>query len=100
MRRRIRQLGRWGMMAALLFGPYGVVGGAGAQEPIKIGASISLTGLYAQLGGYTRDGYLLCEKEINEKGGLLGRKIQFVIYDDKSEGPTAIYLAGRGCGKR
>jgi len=65
---------------------------APAQEPLKIGASISLTGSYAKLGSYTKDGYMLCEKEINDKGGLLGRKLQFVIYDDRSDPPTAIKL--------
>ena len=63
-----------------------------AQAPIKIGASISLTGTYAKLGGYTQDGYLMCAKEINDKGGLLGRKMEFVVYDDRSEAPTAIKL--------
>ncbi len=65
---------------------------AAAQAPIKIGASISLTGTYAKLGGYTQDGYLMCAKEINDKGGLLGRKLEFVIYDDRSDPATAIKL--------
>jgi len=91
MNKRAKQVATWWMVGALLLGPFWAVG-AQAQEPIKVGASISLTGSYAKLGSYTRDGYLLCEKEINEKGGLLGRKIQFVIYDDKSEPPTAIKL--------
>lgn len=65
---------------------------ASAQAPLKIGASISLTGTYAKLGSYTQDGYQLCAKEVNDKGGLLGRKIEFVIYDDRSEPPTAIKL--------
>src|SRR3989442_10279432 len=63
-----------------------------AQAPIKIGASISLTGSYAKLGGYTQDGYLMCAKEVNDKGGLLGRKLEFVIYDDRSDAATAIKL--------
>jgi branched-chain amino acid transport system substrate-binding protein len=63
-----------------------------AQAPVKIGASISVTGTYAKLGGYTQDGYLMCAKEVNEKGGLLGRKLEFVIYDDRSEAATAIKL--------
>ena len=67
-------------------------GWASAQAPLKIGASISLTGTYAKLGSYTQDGYQLCAKEVNDKGGLLGRKLQFVIYDDRSEPPTAIKL--------
>src|SRR5580765_8168295 len=63
-----------------------------AQAPIKIGASISLTGTYAKLGSYTQDGYLMCAKEVNDKGGLLGRKLEFVVYDDRSDPPTAIKL--------
>ncbi len=63
-----------------------------AQAPVKIGASISVTGTYAKLGGYTQDGYLMCAKEVNEKGGLLGRKLEFVIYDDRSDAATAIKL--------
>src|SRR5713226_336151 len=69
-----------------------VAGPIFAQAPIKIGASISLTGSYAKLGSYTQDGYLMCAKEINEKGGLLGRKLEFVVYDDRSDSPTAIKL--------
>jgi branched-chain amino acid transport system substrate-binding protein len=61
-------------------------------EDIRIGASISLTGTYAKPGKYTQEGYALCEKDLNDKGGLLGRKVKFVIYDDKSEPPTAIKL--------
>ena len=63
----------------------------GAQE-LKVGASVSMTGTYAKPGKYTQEGYLLCEKETNDKGGLLGRKVRFVIYDDRSEPATAIKL--------
>ena|SRR5258708_3635044 len=62
-----------------------------AQE-LRMGASISLTGTYAKPGKYSQEGYLLCEKDINDKGGLLGKKVKFVIYDDRSEPPTAIKL--------
>ena len=65
---------------------------AGAQGPIRIGASMSLTGTYAKLGNYQHEGYKLCAKQANEKGGLLGRKIEFVIYDDQSMPPTAVRL--------
>jgi branched-chain amino acid transport system substrate-binding protein len=62
-----------------------------AQE-IKVGASISLTGTYAKPGKYTQEGYLLCEKDINDRGGLVGRKVRFTIYDDRSDPATAIKL--------
>jgi len=63
-----------------------------AQQPIRIGASLSLTGGYASFGSYAREGYLLCKKQVNEKGGALGRPIEFVIYDDGSEPQTAVRL--------
>jgi branched-chain amino acid transport system substrate-binding protein len=50
-----------------------------AQQPIRIGASMSLTGKYALQGGYGREGYLLCQKHVNGQGGVLGRLIEFVI---------------------
>src|SRR5919202_5189803 len=63
-----------------------------AQGPIRIGASLSLTGTYAKLGKNQHEGYQLCEKELNAKGGLLGRKVQFVVYDDQSMPATAVRL--------
>ena len=44
-----------------------------AQQPIPIGASIAISGRDAVQGGYVREGYLLCQKHVNEKGGVLGR---------------------------
>jgi branched-chain amino acid transport system substrate-binding protein len=63
-----------------------------AQGPIRIGASLSLTGTYAKPGKYQEEGYKLCEKELNAKGGLLGRKVQFVLYDDQSTPATGVRL--------
>src|SRR5204862_6600323 len=65
---------------------------ATAQAPIRIGASLSLTGTYAKLGKNQHEGYQICEKELNAKGGLLGRKIEFVVYDDQSTPATAVRL--------
>ena len=65
---------------------------AGAQGPIRIGASLSLTGTYAKLGNYMHEGYKLCAKELNAKGGLLGRKVEFVVYDDQSMPATGVRL--------
>jgi len=65
---------------------------ATAQGPIRIGASLSLTGTYAKLGKNQHEGYQLCEKDLNAKGGLLGRKVQFVVYDDQSMPATAVRL--------
>jgi branched-chain amino acid transport system substrate-binding protein len=60
-----------------------------AQEAIRIGATMSLTGAYSTQGVPARNGYLLCQKHVNEKGGILGRKIEFLIFDDKSDAKIA-----------
>lgn len=65
---------------------------ADAQGPIRIGASLSLTGTYAKLGRNQHEGYKLCEKDLNARGGLLGRKVEFVVYDDQSTPATAVRL--------
>src|SRR3989454_3183277 len=63
-----------------------------AQAPIKIGASLALTGTYAKPGTYQKEGYDVCAEEVNGKGGLLGRKIEFVLYDDQSNPATGVKL--------
>ncbi len=69
-----------------------VAGPVLAAEPIRIGASISTTGTYARIGKYMQEGYLLWEKQVNERGGLLGRPVKIVIYDDRSDPATGVRL--------
>jgi branched-chain amino acid transport system substrate-binding protein len=63
-----------------------------AQQPIRVGASIAITGGDAIQGGYVREGYLLCQKHVNGKGGVLGRPIELLIRDDGSDPKTAVSL--------
>jgi branched-chain amino acid transport system substrate-binding protein len=63
-----------------------------AQQPIRIGASIAVTGRDEVQGGYVREGYLLCQKHVNEKGGVLGRPVEFLIRDDASDPKIAVDL--------
>ena len=60
--------------------------------PLRIGASLSLTGTYAKPGLYGREGYALCQKHLNGGTGVLGRSIEFVIYDDRSDPQTGVRL--------
>ncbi len=76
-----------------LFSAVGLSWPSSAQQPIRIGASMSITGKsYSVQGGYGREGYLLCQKHVNAQGGVLGRPIEFVIYDDGSDEKTAVSL--------
>ena len=79
-------------VALTLIGVFGASFVADAQGPIRIGASLSLTGTYAKLGKNQHEGYQLCQKDLNAKGGLLGRKVEFVVYDDQSMPPTGVRL--------
>jgi branched-chain amino acid transport system substrate-binding protein len=55
-----------------------------AQEPIKIGFSMSLTGPLAPNGKQALLGMKIWEEAINAKGGLLGRQVKLVYYDDQT----------------
>jgi branched-chain amino acid transport system substrate-binding protein len=57
---------------------------AQSGEPIKIGFSLALTGPLAPNGKQALLGAKIWEEEINAKGGLLGRKVQLINYDDQS----------------
>jgi branched-chain amino acid transport system substrate-binding protein len=63
--------------------------------PIRIGASLGLTGSYADLGQTLQRGYQLCVKQANEQGGLLKRRIELTVVDDKSETASAVAIYER-----
>src|SRR5437588_9211083 len=71
-----------GAALALLLG-----GAARAQDSIKIGVNEPLTGPFAASGTYVTNGARIAADEINAKGGILGKKIELVIEDNKSN-PT------------
>jgi branched-chain amino acid transport system substrate-binding protein len=68
---------------------------AEAQAPIRIGASLSKTGTYAELGQAVFRGYSVCLKHANEKGGVLGRRIELSVEDDQSQPATAAAIYER-----
>ena len=70
----------------------GLVGQAGAQT-IKIGVNEPLTGPFAASGTYVVNGAKIAADEINAKGGVLGKKIELVIEDNKSNPTEAAAVA-------
>src|SRR5690242_21590893 len=76
-----------GAAAAVLAGP------ALAQDTIKIGVTEPLTGAFAASGNYVTQGARLAEEEINKAGGVLGKKIQLVVEDNKSNPTEAVATA-------
>jgi branched-chain amino acid transport system substrate-binding protein len=62
------------------------------KEPIVFGGSLALTGIFAEPGKWVQRGYEYWAEEINAKGGLLGRPVKLIIYDDESSAEKAITL--------
>jgi len=63
---------------------------APAAAEIKIGASLPLTGSFSIAGSKHQQGYELCVKLINERGGLLGQEVTLITSDNRSDPATAI----------
>jgi branched-chain amino acid transport system substrate-binding protein len=59
-----------------------------AQEPIKIGFSVSLTGGLASSGKAHLMSKQIWAEEINARGGLLSRPVKLVYYDDQTSAAT------------
>src|SRR5215472_612348 len=78
----IRRLTAAALLAA------GAILPAAAQEPIKIGFSVSLTGGLASSGKAHLLSKQIWLEEINAKGGLLGRPVKLVYYDDQTNAAT------------
>jgi len=55
------------------------------EEPIKIGAILSLSGSSAAVGEEVRDGMLLACSRINSFGGINGRELRLIIEDSKTD---------------
>ena len=67
------------LAAALLWGA-----AAQAAEPIKIGCSMAMTGGVAAIGKQVLAAIKIWQGDINKKGGLLGRPVDLIYYDDQS----------------
>ena len=95
--------GRWRLVATLATlaligsacsnddgGGGGGQGGQASGEPIVIGASLPLTGDFAQPGGAAKRGYDVWLEMVNARGGILGRPVKLTILDDASSQDTVV----------
>jgi len=70
--------------AAVLSPAWGSARAFAAGEPIKIGFSMAQTGALAGAGQQALLGNQIWEEDINAKGGLLGRPVKLIYYDDQT----------------
>lgn len=75
-------------VAALFFALMSA-GAVAADPAIVVGASLAQSGMLADLSGDYRKALLLWQDEVNEAGGLLGRRVELRLVDDRSEALAA-----------
>jgi branched-chain amino acid transport system substrate-binding protein len=87
-RQRKQGIGFWTLMR-MLIGVFAVVSvwalPLQAAEPIKIGFGMALTGGLAANGKAAVVAMQIWAEDVNQKGGLLGRKVALVYYDDQTK---------------
>ncbi len=70
-----------------------LIGVASAAETIKIGMLAPLTGFAAADGASALNSVKIAVDQVNRQGGVLGKKIQLIVYDDRADAKEAVALA-------
>ena len=89
-------------LAAMLSGCGGDKKPAGG-DTIKVGGNLEMTGGSASFGISSKNAIELAFKNINDKGGINGKKLELVVADNKSEAAVSYQchaeagLSGQGC---
>jgi branched-chain amino acid transport system substrate-binding protein len=87
-----RFLGAVGFAIVATLAGAGACKGGEKQEAntIRIGVITSITGPQAAFGAAHKYGYTIAASEINAKGGVLGKQIEIVFYDDQGKADQAV----------
>src|SRR6185437_11726179 len=73
-----------GLSVLLVISALAMPSAANAAEPIRVGMTMALTGGVAPIGKQVLAGLQIWRDDVNAKGGVLGRPVQLVFYDDQS----------------
>jgi branched-chain amino acid transport system substrate-binding protein len=87
------------MITLILYLVVGFAGLCPAADTIKFGFNAPLTGFAAADGKSSSEGAKLAVKQINAAGGVLGKQVELVIYDDQAKPANAIPIANKLIGK-
>src|SRR4030065_99485 len=92
----MRRLTFWGIFLGIstIFLFFWVVPG-GAQDTIKIGFFAPITGPAAADGMSAKNAVELGFKEVNDAGGIKGKKVELIIYDDRLKAEEAVAIANK-----
>lgn len=67
-------------------------GGGGQGKPIKIGVNVGVSGPAAVLGEAYANAARLRAKQINQDGGIMGRRVELLVRDNKSDQTEALTI--------
>jgi branched-chain amino acid transport system substrate-binding protein len=81
------------VVAALIVA--GIVSGAAAQEPVRIGGMLETSGAVAALGNQGLEGAQLAIDQINAKGGVNGRKLELININTESDETKSVTVVRR-----
>lgn len=68
-------------------------------DPIRIGAVLGISGRFAFVGGPQQNALRMAEEEMNAAGGIAGRPVEFIIYDDEVDETKTVPLFNRLVGE-
>jgi branched-chain amino acid transport system substrate-binding protein len=87
---------RWSLcLSAGLLMVFSNVMPTGAQETIKIGFFAPITGPAAADGMSAKNAVELGVKEVNDGGGINGKKVELIVYDDRLKAEEAVAIANK-----
>ena len=94
-RETLKALGASTALAAGSLAAPAIIRRASAADPIRVGVISPLTGAWTVYGKAHSAGFQMAVEEINEKGGVLGRPLEVVIGDSKTEPRIVVEQANR-----
>jgi urea transport system substrate-binding protein len=94
-RSALQALGATTALATSALAAPAIIRRASAQDPIRVGVISPLTGAWTVYGKAHSAGFQMAVDEINAKGGVLGRPIEIVLGDSKTEPRIVVEQANR-----
>jgi urea transport system substrate-binding protein len=94
-RSALQAVGATTALAASALAAPAIIRRASAQDPIRVGVISPLTGAWTVYGKAHSAGFQMAVDEINEKAGVLGRPLEIVLGDSKTEPRIVVEQANR-----
>jgi branched-chain amino acid transport system substrate-binding protein len=70
-----------------------VISAAEAADTVKIGLMAPLTGFAAADGASVQNSVQLALERVNKEGGIMGKSVELIVYDDRADGKEAVAIA-------